>query len=154
VDPLPVFTGARISAANIDVSVTEFQQRVLPATVYSALPAPFDGGTLCWGYKVGGTPHFPGFTIEAQRGTPTIVTYNNDLPLAPFLQKYLTVDQTLNWAEPLGQMGSVARIIVWWAPQHVPVNAVGPGVNLYRSNPPPAQDMSGIAISWITKTTI
>jgi Multicopper oxidase len=33
-------------------------------------------------------PHFPGFTIEAQRGTPTVVTYNNDLPLAPFLQKY------------------------------------------------------------------
>jgi spore coat protein A, manganese oxidase len=109
VNPLPVFTGARISAANIDVSVTEFQQQILPATVYSALPAPFDGGTFCWGYKVGGAlPHFPGFTIEAQRGTPTIVTYNNDLPLAPFLQQYLTVDQTLHWADPLEQMGSVA----------------------------------------------
>jgi spore coat protein A, manganese oxidase len=53
-------------------------------------------------------PHFPGFTIEAQRGTPTIVTYNNDLPLAPVLQQYLTVDQTLHWADPLEQMGSVA----------------------------------------------
>src|SRR5262249_13385977 len=82
VDPLPVFTGARISAANIDVSLTEFQQQVLPPTICSALPAPFDGGTFCWGYKVGGAPpNFPGFTIEAQRGTPTIVTYNNDLPL-------------------------------------------------------------------------
>ena len=108
VDPLPVFTGARISAANIDVSLTEFQQQVLPPTIYSALPAPFDGGTFCWGYKVGGAPpNFPGFTIEAQRGTPTIVTYNNDLPLVPFLQKYLTVDQTLHWADPLDQMGSV-----------------------------------------------
>jgi FtsP/CotA-like multicopper oxidase with cupredoxin domain len=108
VDPLFVFTGARISTANIDVSLTEFQQQVLPPTIYSALPAPFDGGTFCWGYKVGGAPpHFPGFTIEAQRGTPTIVTYNNDLPLVPFLQKYLTVDQTLHWADPLDKMGSV-----------------------------------------------
>jgi spore coat protein A, manganese oxidase len=49
----------------------------------------------------------PGYTIEAQSGTPTTVTYNNDLPPIPFLQKYLTVDQTLHWADPLEQMGSV-----------------------------------------------
>src|SRR5262249_1149068 len=76
-DPLPTFTGARISASNINVSLTEFQQQILPASIYQALPAPFDGGTFCWGYKVGDAPiHFPGFTIEAQRGTPTTVTYN------------------------------------------------------------------------------
>jgi hypothetical protein len=40
------------------------------------------------------------------------------------------------------------------APQHVPVNAVGPGVNRYPFDPATGQDMSGIAISWITKTTI
>ena len=109
VDPVPTFTGARISAANINVSISEFQQQILPATIYSGLPAPFDGGTFCWGYKVGDTaPHFPGFTIEAQRGTPTTITYINDLPLAPFLQKYLIVDQTLHWADPLKQMGSIA----------------------------------------------
>jgi FtsP/CotA-like multicopper oxidase with cupredoxin domain len=109
VDPLPTFTGARISAADINVSVAEFQQGVLPANMYSALPAPFNGGTFCWGYKVGDAPiHFPGFTIEARRGTPTTVTYSNDLPVTPFLQKYLTVDQTLHWADPLDQMGSVA----------------------------------------------
>jgi FtsP/CotA-like multicopper oxidase with cupredoxin domain len=109
VDPLPTFTGARISAADIRVSITEFQQPVLPATVYEALPSPFNGGTFVWGYKVGAAPpHFPGFTIEAQRGSPTTVTYDNDLPPAPFLQKYLTVDQTLHWADPLEQMGSFA----------------------------------------------
>ena len=82
---------------------------MLPATIYSALPPPYAQGTFVWGYKVGSAPpHFPGFTIEAQRGTPTTVTYNNDLPLAPFLQKYLTVDQTLHWADPLEQMGSAA----------------------------------------------
>ena len=109
VDALPVFTGARISAVDIRVSINEFQQPVLPAVLYSALPSPFDGGTFCWGYKVGDAPiHFPGLTIEARRGTPITVTYNNDLPSAPFLQKYLTVDQTLHWADPLKQMGSVA----------------------------------------------
>jgi spore coat protein A, manganese oxidase len=109
VDPVPTFAGGRISADNVNVSLVEFQQQILPATIYSALPAPFDGGTFCWVYKVGvAPPHFPGFTIEARRGTPTTVTYNNDLPLAPFLQKYLAVDQTLHWADPLKQMGSVA----------------------------------------------
>jgi FtsP/CotA-like multicopper oxidase with cupredoxin domain len=108
VEALPTFAGARISAAKIDVSLAEFQQAVLPMNMYSALPAPFDGGTFCWGYKVGDAPiSFPGFTIEARRGTSTTVTYNNDLPTAPFLQKYLTVDQTLHWADPLNQMGSV-----------------------------------------------
>ncbi len=107
VDPLPTFTGARISAANINVSIGEFQQQVLPASIYSELKAPFNEGTFVWGYKVGTAPrHFPGFTIEAQRGRPTTVTYDNDLPLAPFLQRYLTVDQTLHWADPLDQMGS------------------------------------------------
>jgi FtsP/CotA-like multicopper oxidase with cupredoxin domain len=108
VDGLTVFTGRRISAANIDVSLAEFQQQILPAAMYSGLPAPFDGGTFCWGYKVGDAPiHFSGYTIEAQSGTPTTVTYSDNLPTAPFLQKYLTVDQTLHWADPLSEMGSV-----------------------------------------------
>jgi hypothetical protein len=111
VDPLPTFTGARISTTDIAVSITEFQQQVLPATFYSGLPAPYTEGTFVWGYKVGtAPPHFPGFTIEAQRGKPTTVTYANDLPLAPFLQKYLAVDQTLHWADPLEQMGSVKTL--------------------------------------------
>jgi spore coat protein A len=37
---------------------------------------------------------------------PTTVTYENALPLAPRLQNYLTVDQTLHWAGPLKHMGS------------------------------------------------
>ena len=107
VDPLPTFIGARISAENIKVSIAEFQQQVLPASIYEALTEPFGRGTYVWGYKVGGAPaHYPGFTIEAQRGTPTTVTYDNDLPLAPILPQYLSVDQTLHWADPLNQMGS------------------------------------------------
>ena len=68
VDPVPTFDGARISAGKIKVSIAEFQQQVLPATIYDALAEPFDRGTYVWAYKVGGAPpHYPGFTIEAQR---------------------------------------------------------------------------------------
>ena len=80
---------------------------MLPASVYSGLPAPLDQGTYVWGYRVGNMPpHYPGFTIEAQRGTPTTVSYLNNLPLQPRLQQYLTIDQTLHWADPLKEMGS------------------------------------------------
>jgi FtsP/CotA-like multicopper oxidase with cupredoxin domain len=108
-DPLPTFAGSRISGAAIDVSVEEFQQQILPASQYAGLPAPFRDGTYVWGYKVGdAAPLYPGVTIEAQRGTPTTVTYANNLPLPPFLQEYLTVDQTIHFADPLNQMGSRA----------------------------------------------
>jgi FtsP/CotA-like multicopper oxidase with cupredoxin domain len=107
VEPLPTFAGSRASGANITVSIEEFQQTVLPASVYSTLPAPFGQGTYVWGYRVGGMPpHYPGFTIEARRGSPTTVAYLNNLPLQPWLQPYLTVDQTLHWADPLKEMGS------------------------------------------------
>ena len=109
VEPLTTFHGARIAAADIPVSVEEFWQYVLPRSFYPELPAPFDQGTLVWGYKVGSAPaHYPGFTIEAQRGTPTIVSYPNNLPAQPLLQRYLPIDQTLHWADPLGEMGSFA----------------------------------------------
>jgi spore coat protein A len=107
-DPLPTFVGARVSGSNITVSAFEVQQPVLPASFYAKLPAPYNAGTYVWAYKVGGAPpNYPGFTIEAQRHIPTTVTYNNDLPLSPILQKYLTVDQTLHWADPLKE-GHVA----------------------------------------------
>jgi spore coat protein A len=113
--PLPYFAGARVGGTNITVSYEEFRQRVLPETFYDgggpfALPPalpPYDSGTLVWGYKVGGSPPlWPGFTIEAERGTATEVTYVNNLAPAgghsgPELQRYLTVDQTLHWANPL-----------------------------------------------------
>jgi len=107
VEALPLFVSQRVLAPDIAVWITEFQQAVLPASVYVGLPAPFNAGTFVWGYKVGNAPpHYPGFTIEAQRGIATTVTYNNDLPLPPRLQEYLTVDQTLEWADPLNRQGS------------------------------------------------
>jgi spore coat protein A, manganese oxidase len=108
VEPLPTFVGARIAAGTgYAVAMEEFQQMVLPADFYATLPAPFTAGTYVWGYKVGTAPaSYPGATVEAQKGTPVTVTYTNDLigpnGTPPVLQTYLTVDQTVDWADPLG----------------------------------------------------
>ena len=107
VEPLTTLHGARVAAPNVAVSVEEFRQYVLPASFYPELAAPFDQGTLVWGYKVGDAPaHYPGFTIEARRGAPTIVSYRNNLPRQPLLQRCLPIDQTLHWADPLREMAS------------------------------------------------
>lgn len=110
VEPLPTFVGARVQAGNgYTVTMSEFQQKVLPTSFYSSLPSPFNKGTYVWGYKVGTAPAlYPGYTVEAKKGTPTKVTYTNNLikpdGTSPVLQKYLTVDQTIHWADPLGLM--------------------------------------------------
>lgn len=99
-DPLPTFFGARVQpTGNYTVTMEEFPQQVLPAA------AGF-GTTTVWGYSVGGNhPQWPGHTVEATRGIPVTATYSNNLIGAggspPLLQQYLTVDQTLHWADPL-----------------------------------------------------
>lgn len=132
---LPTFVGARVSAGSaLDISYNEFQQKVLPDAFYAALPNtlnPFPGitfnpqdGTYVWGYKVGAAqPLYPGFTVEAQRGTATTVTYTNNLGTAmsyPILQRYLTVDQTIHWANPLNRsMDDPDRWFPYSGPQAV-----------------------------------
>lgn len=100
VEPLPHFAGLRVTGNNLTVTMNERQQEVLPATYYTALPAPYNAGTYVWGYDVNGTGTlYPGFTVEAQRGVPTTMTYVNNI-VNPVLQDYLLVDQTLHWAMP------------------------------------------------------
>ncbi len=105
---LPVFGPAdRVTATSYAVRMQEFQQQVLPASLYAPLSPPYNTGTYVWGYKVDGRPAlYPGFTVEQQKGTQTTVRYFNELVQPdgspPVLQKYLTVDQTLHWAAPLG----------------------------------------------------
>jgi len=86
----------------------EFQQKILPASVYSGLASPFNQGTYVWGYQVDHKPpSFPGFTIEAQRNTATTIVYVNNLPQSHSqLEPLLTIDQTIHWADPKNQMGS------------------------------------------------
>ncbi|TME91113.1 MAG: bilirubin oxidase [Chloroflexi bacterium] len=107
VTPLPTFNGRRVSEMAMQVGMLEFQQKVLPDSFYASLPAPYNAGTYVWGYKVGNTaPSYPASTIVAKRGTMTFVKYVNSLPITPYLQKSLTIDQTLHWADPLGQMSA------------------------------------------------
>jgi FtsP/CotA-like multicopper oxidase with cupredoxin domain len=103
VDALPTFNGRRVDAtATVNVKMQEFQQKVLPASAYSGLRAPFSAGTFLWGYGINGSaPTWPARTIEARRGTATSAIYTNSL-INTQLQGLLTIDQTIHWADPLG----------------------------------------------------
>ncbi len=93
-----------------DIAVRQFQQQVLP---------PGFPTTKVWGYgatKALETFHYPAFTIMAQQGAPTTVTWRNELVVDPvkcaasltpaidpacnFVPYFLPVDQTLHWANP------------------------------------------------------
>ncbi len=117
VDPLPVFGSSeglvpgqvnapRVPGPTLTVSMHEVQQRILPSSFYDALAEDYQAGTWVWAYKVGGLgPLYPGVSIEAQRGRATTVTYENLLPVSgSHVQQYITVDQTIHWADPLGEM--------------------------------------------------
>lgn len=106
VDSMPTFAGSRVTGSNLIVSVRESEQPVLSSSF--SYPDPFTG-TYVWGYRIfNGTvargPLYPGFTVEANRGFPTTMMYVNELPSRPKLQQYLTIDQTIHWANPLGLM--------------------------------------------------
>lgn len=106
VNPLPTFVGKRVTGSSLQAAMFEFQQRVLPDSIYSGLAQPFAKGTFLWGYAVGragasASPVYPGVTVEATKGTATTVKYVNNLPRNPALRPYLTYDQTIHWADPL-----------------------------------------------------
>ncbi len=106
VTPLPTFVGRRVSCTSLQATMSEFQQKVLPDSFYSSLASPFQNGTFLWGYAVGPSgsnprPQFPGVTVEAVKGTPITAKYVNNLPTNPVLRRYLTIDQTIHWADPL-----------------------------------------------------
>jgi len=109
VEVLPVFAGSRVSAGkntSLTVNNVEFQQKILPDSFYSKLPSPFQGGSYVWGYSiydgaVTAGPSYPAVTIESVRGTPIQVNYVNSLT-DTYLQKVVTVDQTIHWANPAG----------------------------------------------------
>jgi len=106
VTPLTTQSGARVDGTqSVTVDMQEFQQKVLPPQLYPAT-GPFAAGTYLWGYAVnGGSPSWPGRTIESQQGIPTTVHYSNSLRQPdgspPVLQQYLTTDLTIHWADPI-----------------------------------------------------
>jgi spore coat protein A, manganese oxidase len=108
VTPLPTFVGQRVSGSSLQASMLEFQQHVLPDSFYTSLASPFKNGTYLWGYAIGTSgsspkPQWPGATVEAKKGSAITIKYVNNLPTSPVLRKYLTIDQTIHWADPLQQ---------------------------------------------------
>jgi len=107
VTPLAHFDNiARVTGNPISVDMQEVQQMVLPPAMYPVAPSPYALGTWIWGYNVGTRgAHTPGFSIQVTKGTPTTVNYLNSLPggASSNVQKLITVDQTIKWADPLNQ---------------------------------------------------
>src|SRR3954469_12714888 len=67
VTPVPTFNGRRVQSPTLQVGLREFQQKVLPDSFYTSLPAPSNSGTYLWGYSVGAAgaaPSWPGVTVE------------------------------------------------------------------------------------------
>lgn len=102
-------------------------------------------GTYCWGYKIFDGektygPSFPAHTIEAFQGTKTRVEYLNHLyPFedkegrklpGPLLQKFLTVDLSFMWANPLCYPTFLDCVDT-----AVPPCVPGPGTYLKYGNP-------------------
>lgn len=90
------------------VRFEEFAQKILPATFYAKLAAPYSKGTLVFGYGMDqGAKHYPaaplkgiypGYTVVVTRGHVAAVEYQNNLPST--LARTLTIDQSVDWANP------------------------------------------------------
>jgi spore coat protein A len=147
-DPLFTFFGSRVSGTRLTASMEEFQQRVLPSSF--TYPAPFTG-TYVWGYRVfdGRTPtspHYPAFTIEARRHLATRVFYVNNFPIPAFLQRYLTLDQTIHWANPLNlALDDPARRLPYAGPYPLVTHLHGAEV---------PSDFDGVPDQWFTRNGI
>ena len=88
VDPLPIPAvlnpiGKSKNAASYKVTMSEFQQQILP----DKFPT-----TTVWGYE----GSFPGPTIEARRNKPVAIKWINELPSSHFLP----IDTSLHGSEP------------------------------------------------------
>jgi FtsP/CotA-like multicopper oxidase with cupredoxin domain len=98
VDPLPLAPLMPAASANTyDIAARPSTQQVLP----SGFPR-----TTIFAYGATGSGSFtwPAATIEVQQGTPTTVTWHNQLQNAKggYLPHPLTIDPTLHWANPPG----------------------------------------------------
>lgn len=87
-DPLP--KPKELMGTRLTIGMSEFNAQILPKKHF--------GPTRVYGY--GGS--YPGPTIEAERGRPTTVTWNNNIDFRhSLIQQLVSVDQTLHWADPL-----------------------------------------------------
>jgi spore coat protein A len=114
----------------LTVNLKEVNQQVLPNfTPGAGCPSVNIQPTRVWAYEIRdkhtnkllGPGHWPGVTVVAKRFHPTVMNYVNRLPSwdpsitstdtfnpltdGPIVQGLVTVDQTIHWANPLGNTG-------------------------------------------------
>jgi spore coat protein A, manganese oxidase len=148
----------------LDVKMKEVDQAVLPqgGTDTCGLGITF-GKTRVWAYETSdslaktvlGPAHWPAVTIEAQRHTPTVVQYQNDLPpfnfanrngspyVSGLLQGLFTVDQTIHWASPNGVMQQCMANPVDCTN---PLNAVSACCQPFVGSPPSVPHLHGAEV--------
>jgi len=166
VDELPLLSshvaGGALQLVNGSVPLTirmqEFQADMMPTGFLPAAGA--YTGTWVWGYQTDGytTPNGPFGGLEtyinpvvlATRGVPTKITWVNELPFTDDTNTPWATwtDQTLHWADPFMQMGSMDNY--GWDPVtqkflHYPVPAVA---HLHGGEVPPQLD--GGPDAWFT----
>ena len=113
VDPLPLLSAQTGSIETLDgtasqvIYMREFQANVMPSTFVPAVGN--YTGTWVWGYRSADPPTpadtYIGPVIVAERGTPTQVTWVNNLGDTATTNVAFwpaSIDQTLHWADPLG----------------------------------------------------
>src|SRR6185369_6700713 len=81
VDALPLLSGTRSDGTTTQqITMQEFQQKILPNAFYNTLSGTNRNGTFTWGYNINGRgASFPARTIESRRGIATTAQYTNSL---------------------------------------------------------------------------
>lgn len=115
VDPLPHFAGQRVDASGESLIIRYVPSTQVAVSTGTVLAngtvgvTPGAGVARFWTYRISNdngttfTPAFwPAFTIEARRGIPVNVTYENKLDNETYASVNLIADQTLHWADPGG----------------------------------------------------
>jgi bilirubin oxidase len=124
-DPLPIPPAMPTagSSTTYDISARQLTQQVLP----TGLPL-----TTVWGYGAANDPRsfsYPAFTLFAQQGSPTTVTWRNELVATTqngtsYLPHLFTIDPTLHWANPPGPTDARPTFTATPAPYTGPVPLV------------------------------
>ncbi|MDH4209222.1 MAG: copper oxidase, partial [Anaerolineae bacterium] len=149
IDPLPDLTNGGlhvIDGTDVTLSMEEFQSLVMPTGFVPANGLAY-AGTYVWGYRqVGQSPtsSYINPVIVATRGIPTKMTFVNNLgdTSASQITAWLTsTDQTLHWADPKMEMGSLVNYAG-------PIPAV---VHLHGGEVPPQLD--GGPDAWFLSST-
>ncbi len=104
---LPALDLVPDTGAEIDLHLREFKANILPPGFLLPNGAVYSGTTV-WGYLQGtaaSRSSYLGPVIIAKRGSPTTIRFSNELPTTwdtQMLAYKNSVDQTLHWADPLG----------------------------------------------------